>query len=220
MAAFQKEFDDYIQYGRYFRDMTNNGVTRTVEVRGPLNGEGAEINGYEVAFQRFFDFLPGPFDGLGVQANYTHINNKGITNQNISNVGGEGTNITGQAPDAVEVNKLEGLSDDSYTIIGMYEKYDISARVAYSWRSEYLVTAVDCCVAYPIWNEDYGQIDASIRWKMNDNWEFMLSGSNLNNEETVLRQQVTNAEDGGLLLPNAWFQNDRRYTLSFRYKSD
>jgi hypothetical protein len=53
-----------------------------------------------------------------------------------------------------------------------------------------------------------------------DNWEVMLSGSNLTNSETVLRQQVENASDGGLTLPNAWFQNDRRYTLSFRYRSN
>jgi TonB-dependent receptor len=219
-AVFYKEFEDYIQFGTYNREVTNNGATKVVQVDGPLNGSGASIDGFEVAFQRFFDFLPSPFDGVGMQANYTHINNNGITNQNVTNVGGEGTTITGQAPDQVQVDKLEGLSDDSYTVIGMYEKGDFAARVAYSWRSEYLVTAIDCCVAYPIWNEDYGQVDASIRWHITDNFELSLQGSNLTNEETVLRQQVSNAEDGGLTMPNAWFQNDRRLTLAFRYVSD
>ena len=125
--------------------------------------------------------------------------------------------ITGQAPDQVSTNVLEGLSDDSYTVIGMYEKGDWSARLAYSWRSEYMVTAVDCCVAVPIWNEDYGQLDGSLRWRVTDSIELGISGSNLTNSETVLRQQVENYEDGGLTLPNAWFQNDRRYTLTFRY---
>ncbi len=215
-AVFHKSFDDYIQFGSFNRDVTNNGVTQTVEVTGPLNGEGAEIRGFEVAFTKFFDFLPAPFDGFGVQANYTYIDNKGITNTNVTEVGG-GSIVTGQAPDAVTVDKLEGLSDNSYTVIGMYEKDTISARLAYSWRSEYLVTAIDCCVAYPIWNEDYGQLDGSIRWRLNDHIEFALSGSNLLNTETELRQQVTNVEDGGLVLPNAWFQNDRRFTLSFSY---
>ncbi|HZD54572.1 MAG TPA: TonB-dependent receptor, partial [Woeseiaceae bacterium] len=218
-AGFYKKFDDYIQFGTYNREVTNNGVTRTVQVDGPLNGAGASIDGFEVAFQRFFDFLPSPLDGLGMQANYTHINNNGITNQNVTNVGGAGTTITGQAPDQVHVNKLEGLSDDSYTVIGMFEKGDVSARLAYSWRSEYLVTAIDCCVAYPIWNDDYGQVDASIRWHATDSLEFSLQGSNLTNAETVLRQQVTDADDGGLLMPNAWFQNDRRLTFAVRYYS-
>jgi iron complex outermembrane recepter protein len=221
MALFEKSFDDYIQYGKYNRTVTNaDGISRVVEVNGPLNGQGAKINGFEVAYQGFFDFLPSPFDGLGVQANYTHINNKGITNQNISNVGDSADTITAQAPNRVEVNKLEGLSDNSYTVIGMYEKGPFSARVAYSWRSEYLVTAVDCCVAYAIWNEPYGQVDASLRWNVTDRLELSLQGSNLTDAETILRQQVTDASDGGLLLPNAWFQNDRRYTLAFRYRTN
>ena len=216
-AYFIKRFDEYIQYGTYNRIVTKNAVTLTNEIRGPLNGEGAKINGFEISYQTFFDFLPSPFDGLGIQANYTHINNEGITNTNVTNVGGDGTVITGQAPDQVSTNVLEGLSDDSYTIIGMYDKGDWSARLAYSWRSEYMVTAVDCCVAVPIWNDDYGQLDGSLRWRITDTMEIGISGSNLTNSETVLRQQVENYEDGGLTLPNAWFQNDRRYTLTFRY---
>ncbi|KAA9130903.1 TonB-dependent receptor [Marinihelvus fidelis] len=217
-AIFHKKFDDYIQFGSFYRDLTNNGVTKQVEVRGPLNGDGAELQGFELSFQRFFDFLPAPFDGLGVQANYTYIDNKGISNTNTSEVG-DGTTITGQAPDAIQVDALEGLSENSYTFIGMYEKGPISVRAAYSWRSEYMVTAVDCCVAYPIWNDDYGQLDASIRWQISDSWELGLSGSNLLNTETKLFQQVTDADDGGLLLPNAWFQNDVRYTLYLRFFS-
>ena len=34
-------------------------MTRTVQVTGPANGKGAKIKGVEVAYQRFFDFLPG-----------------------------------------------------------------------------------------------------------------------------------------------------------------
>ncbi len=215
-AVFYKTFEDYIQFGTFNREVTNNGVTEMVEVRGPLNGDGAEISGFELSFQRFFDFLPAPFDGLGIQANYTFIDNKGVTNTNVTEVGG-GSTITGQAPDSIQVDKLEGLSDNSYTVIGMYEKGNIGARIAYSWRSEYLQTAIDCCVAYPIWTDDYGSLDASIRWNVTDRIELSLSGSNLLNTETVLTQQVVDSADGGLTMPNAWFQNDRRLTLGFRY---
>lgn len=217
-TLFHKQFDDYIQFGTYYREFTNNGVTRRAEIRGPLNGDGAEIQGFEFAFQRFFDFLPEPFDGLGMQANYTYIDNKGIANTNISNVGGDSTTITGQAPDTIGVNRLEGLSDNAFNIVGMYEKGDVQARLAYSWRDEYMVTAIDCCVAYPIWNDAYGSLDGSIKYSLTDNLDISLQGSNLLNEETVLRQQVTNAEDGGLLLPNARFINDRRYTLGLRFQ--
>jgi iron complex outermembrane recepter protein len=216
-TVFHKKFDEYIQFGRYNRSVTNNGVTRTVEVNGPLNGDGASLKGFELAFQRYFDFLPAPFDGLGVQTNYTRIYNDGVKNTNLSNVGGEGTTVTGQAPDVVSVNRLEGLSDHSANFVLMYEKGDWESRLAYSWRSEYMVTAIDCCVAYPIWNADYGQLDGSIKYKVNDNVTVSFSGSNLLNEQTQTEQQVSNAEDGGLRLPTGWFQNGTTYTLGVRF---
>lgn len=217
-AVFYKKFNDYIQFGTYNRELTNNGVTRTVEVRGPLNGEGASIKGFEVAYQNFFEELPAPFDGLGVQANYTYIDNQGISNSGVRNTGGDGTTITGQAPTSIQVDALEGLSEQSYNLVGMYEKGPWALRLAYNWRSEYLVTAIDCCVAYSIWNEDQGYLDGSIRYRLNDNLEFSLQGQNLLNEETVLQQQVRDQNDGGLRLPNAWFQNDRRFTMGVRFK--
>jgi iron complex outermembrane receptor protein len=216
---FQKEFDDYIQFGTYYREITNNGVTRTVEVRGPLNGEGAEIDGFELAYQRFFDFFPEPFDGLGVQANYTRINNEGISNSNVTNVGGTGTTITGQAPNQVSVDVLEGLSKDAYNFVLMYEKGDWKSRMAYSWRSEYLQTAIDCCVALPIWTDAYGQVDGSLSYSINENLEVALEVKNLLNAKTHLRQQVTDyddAEQPGLTLPNAWFQYGTTYTLGIK----
>lgn len=218
-AVFEKKFDNYIQNGSYYRDFTNNGVTRTAEINGPLNGDGAKLRGFEIAAQTFFDFLPAPFDGFGVQANYTYIDNKGISNSHTNSTdSGGGSIIGGHAPDVIAVDVLEGLSKDSYNLIGMYEKGDLAVRVAYSWRSEYLVTAKDCCAVYPIWNEDQGHLDASIRYNITDNIELSLQGSNLTNVTTKLRQQVTDSADGGLLLPNAWFQNDRRYTLGIRFK--
>ncbi len=218
LAGFIKQFDDYIQQGRVYENYTNNGVTRQTDVGRPLNGEGAEIQGFEVSFQRFFDFLPEPFDGLGVQANYTYIDNKGITNSNVNNVSGDSSTITGQAPDTVEVNRLEGLSDEAYNLVGMFEKGKWAARLAYNWRSEYMVTAIDCCVAYPIWNNDEAHLDGSIKYSATDYLDISFQGSNLLNTETYLEQQVSNASAGGLRMPNAWFQNDRRYTLQFRFK--
>jgi iron complex outermembrane recepter protein len=216
VTYFQKEFDDYIQHDTYFRSITNAGVTRTVEVRGPVNGEGAAIDGFELAYQRFFDFFPEPFDGLGIQANYTRINNDGISNTNVSNVGGAGTTITGQAPDQVGVDALEGLSEDAYNFVLMYEKGDWKSRLAYSWRSEYLQTAIDCCVALPIWTDDYGQVDGSLSYSFTENLEVAFEVKNLLNEKTHLRQQVTDVKDGGLKLPNAWHQFGTTYTLGIK----
>jgi TonB-dependent receptor len=220
VTAFAKQFHDYIQMSSYYRTLTNDGVSRQVEVKAPANGDGAKISGVEFAYQRFFDFLPDPFNGLGVQTNFTYVNNKGITNTNISNVGGDGGAGTngGQAPDSVGVDALEGLSKYAANFVLMYEKDEWAARLAYSWRSKYLQTAYDCCVSVPIWTEASGQLDGSIKYSWNENVDIAFQASNLLNEKTVLTQQVTDSKDGALRLPNAWFQNDRRFTLGLRLK--
>jgi len=89
----------------------------------------------------------------------------------------------------------------------------VSARVAYNWRSKYLVTAIDCCVGFPIWQKSTGYLDASLRLRATANIEFVLEGTNLLGTDTVLMQQV---DSDGTLKPNAWFKNDRRYQLGVR----
>ncbi|MFN3668189.1 MAG: TonB-dependent receptor [Brevundimonas sp.] len=221
LTAFYKKFDNYIQYGSYDLDVTNNGVTRTVQVRGPMNGGGAEVQGFEVAYQRFFDFLPEPFNGFGIQANYTYIDNQGITNTNLKVASGGADGQTaqpGSAGTVLQVDALEGLSEHSFNLVGMYEKGPWAARLAYNWRSDFLVTAVDCCVYLPIWQESAGFLDGSIRYAVNDRLELSIQGSNLLSTETKLYQQVSDSSDGGTLTPNAWLRSDRRVVMGFRFR--
>lgn len=215
VAGFYKKFNEYIQNGSFTQTVINNGVEEQVRVTRPVNGSGANIYGAEFAFQTFFDFLPGALSGLGVQANYTYVHNDGIETVNLTNETAGGTAGGGLTYDesAVQAGALEGVSKHSFNIVGMYEKGPISARVAYNWRSQYLVTAIDCCVGLPIWQGDTGYLDASIRWRAAKWFEFVLEGSNLLNTDTVLYQQVNNE---GLLKPNAWFRNDRRFQFGVR----
>jgi iron complex outermembrane receptor protein len=155
MALFDKKFDDYIQNSHYSRKITNNGVTRDVFVGGPVNGDGASMKGIELQGTFFLNFLPKPFDGFGVQANYTHIENKGVKNTGLSS-GSETGSAGGLSVDVIEVTRLEGLSDNAYNLNIFYDKKDFSARVAYNWRSEFLITAADCCMSYPVWGDAYG----------------------------------------------------------------
>jgi TonB-dependent receptor len=223
VALFYKKFSDYIQYGIFNEQVTNGGTTRTVQVSGPANGKGATIKGFEVDYQRFFDFLPGIWSGFGAQANFTFVKNSGVPNANLTPVGSNGGNITnaGNAGTALNPGSLEGLSKYTYNLIGMYEKGKVSARVAYNWRSKYLVTAVDCCVYLPVWQKGAGFLDASIRYRPNDQVELSLEASNLLNTRTRLLQQVTDVSspEGKIILtPNGVFQNDRRFIVGVRWK--
>ena len=220
-TGFYKQFHDYIQYGTYNRDVTINNVTRSVLIRGPMNGDGARLAGFEVAYQRFFDFLPGIWSGLGIQANYTYIQNHGITNSNLKVASGGASGATpqpGTNGTALQVSDLEGISKHTFNIVGMYEKGPVALRLAYNWRSSFLVTAVDCCTYLPEYTESQGFMDASIRYRLTDHVELSLEGTNLLNTQTVIKQQVTDSSAGGLLAPGAWFQNDRRFVFGVRFK--
>lgn len=228
---FYKKLNGDISFGVFERDFTNNGSTQTVHVRGPRNGDGGgELKGIELAYQTFFDFLPSPFDGLGIQANYTHTEQSGINNSNLANqpgyagggtIGfGGGLQVNGAVFDS---HRLAGISDDSYNIVGLYEKGPIAARVAYSWRSDFLTNNLDCCIGLPMWQKGSGFLDASIRFKVSDNVEISLDGSNLLDTTTVVQQQVMG--DSGntpgaaaVRKDSAWIRNDRRYQIGVRFK--
>ena len=58
---------------------------------------------------------------------------------------------------------LEQLSKHNVNVAAFYEKGPLSMRAAYNWRSRFLLTSADVIFPYfPIFNEDTGQLDASI----------------------------------------------------------
>ena len=213
-ALFHKSFNDYIVKRSFDEPFTNNGVTRTVNVTRPVNGDGAKVSGFEVAYQTFFDRLPEPWNGLGVQANFTYVDNKGVQNTGVTTVSNDGsTNQDGNI--TFTELPLEGFSDMAANLVLMYEKQKFSARLAYNWRDQYLISQADCCIKLPVWQEAYGQLDASVHFKPDDSWDIFLDAQNLTEEETVLLQQVN---DSGLLLPRSWFTNDLRLQVGVRYR--
>jgi iron complex outermembrane receptor protein len=214
LALFHKKFNDYIIKASEDEQLTNNGVTRTVNVTRPVNGDGAKVSGFEVAYQTFFDRLPEPWNGLGIQANFTYVDNKGVSNSGLTTVSGGGT-VTQDTNISFTDLPLEGFSDMSYNLVAMFEKQKFSGRLAYNWRDDFLHTQADCCAKLPIWQKAYGQLDASVHYKPTDSWDIYLDAQNLTEEESVLMQQVNQQ---GLLLPRSWFTNDMRLQLGVRYR--
>jgi TonB-dependent receptor len=229
--AFYKKLNGSIAYGEFLRSFTNNGVTQNVLVRGPRNGDGGgTLKGFEVAYQTFFDFLPGIWSGLGVQANYTHTKQDGINNSNLAvqpgyaaggTVGfGGGLQVNGAVIDS---HRLAGISDNSYNLVGLYEKGPLAMRLAYSWRSAFLTNNLDCCIGLPMWQKGAGFLDGSVRYSVNDHIEVSLDGSNLLDTTTVFQQQVfgdSSATPGAkaVRIDSAWIRNDRRVQLGIRFK--
>lgn len=209
-GVFYKDLSNFFASASVPTSFTNNGVTRTVDVDMPINQGNAGVTGIEFGYQQFYDFLPAPFDGLGAQFNLTLLDQSGtVPNSGLDNSNPPDTNPD-LAPTPIFKVPLQGLSDTTYNLVGMYEKNDISVRIAYNWRSEYLLTTRDVITKLPIYSEASGQLDASISYKLNDNFKVALEGSNLLDETTSTLMQV---DDAGTKLKRNFFINDRRLSL-------
>jgi TonB-dependent receptor len=216
-TLFYKQLKDVWTNGFFSADFTNNGVTLPVVVAAPVNSdEKGMMRGFEIAYQQFYDFLPGFWSGFGIQANYTYIDSQGVPQSILDTAG-----TTGTAANIANVNTrylpLVNLSKDNINFQLMYAKGPLDARIAYSWRSKYLLTVRDVITPFsPIMNEASGQLDASVMYSINDNFKIGFQAVNLT-DEIVQTSQVLEADEDHILTgPRSWFLSDRRLSAIFR----
>jgi TonB-dependent receptor len=94
------------------------------EVSRPRNSRKGHLYGLEIGGQSFFDFLPAPFNGFGVQANYTLIEG-----WNEAPVGPGGSYVRG---------KLTDVAKHNYNLVLMYQGFGLQARLAATRRGDYV----------------------------------------------------------------------------------
>lgn len=193
-GVFYKKVDGFLAGGVIVQNY--NG--RAYDISTQLNSGNGEIKGAEIGYQQFFDFLPGAFSGLGLQANYTYVDS------NVSNpFATAGSNIPEQVP-------LEKLSKHSYNLVGLYEKGPVTARLAWSWRSKYLDTTYGSGAnGIPQYASPYASLDASVSVNVNEHFAVSVDAVNLNN-----RMNVTYIGTPGQ--PLQYQLNDRRFGISLR----
>lgn len=193
-GAFYKKVDGFLAGGTITG--TYNGVV--YDVGTVVNSGKGTVKGIELGYQQFFDFLPGLFSGLGLQANYTYVDSS-VSNPFAT----AGSNIPTQVP-------LEKLSKNSYNIVGLYEKGPVSARVAYNWRSAYLdQTTGSGANGIPQYAKPYASLDASISYDINEHVAVSFDAVNINNRMNVLYIGTPAA-------PLQYQLNDRRFGFAVR----
>src|SRR5690606_40055874 len=72
----------------------------------------------------------------------------------------------------------------------------------------------------PVWNDDFGQLDGSFFYNINDNVQIGLQVNNITNSTTKLLMGPRGYRRDGFvdetLYNRAWFENDRRYSAVLR----
>jgi TonB-dependent receptor len=245
VALFNKQLKDIIVNQIYsFSIPDAAGKMQPFAVTGPVNGAKGRASGVELAYQQYFDKLPGWLSGIGVQANYTYVDShqdlyspvyqsyctstSGAANLNL-NMNGCDTNgrTFGNLP-------LQNLSRNAYNLALMYDKGPFSARLAYSWRGKSLQAVNvngtqgsdgtdtnpqsptygqhNVVWGLPTWAGAYGQLDASVFYKISENLSFGLEAQNITDAKyTQLMDQSIGTKG------RAWFVSGPRYTAQLRY---
>jgi TonB-dependent receptor len=209
--VFYKGIHNYVFQQVVGRDITLGGVTENVAVRGPANYSGTgKVKGFEISYTQTYDFLPGILSGFGLSANYAYVESKGVPNSFLN--GGAPTSIPPIGSGFTL--PLAQLSKHTINIEPFYEKGPISIRLAYNWRSRFLLTESDVIFPYfPIFQKAYGTLDASAFYQITPFLKVGVQAQNLTNSVTETQQMFTTS---GLLGPRSDVMQDRRYSFIVR----
>jgi len=160
----------------------------------PVNGDGASIQGAELAIQRDFDFLPAPFDRFGIAANVTYA--EGETDSMVDGV--------------KRTQSLTNLSKWSTNATLYYETDVWGARVSSAYRDDYL----DGIGGNGNVGSGYhatNNIDATAFWNVTSALKLVVEGINLTNE--AIDQYTDTREDRSL----SYTKSGRTFTVGLTY---
>lgn len=228
IGFFYKAINDYLEYGTFNSQLTvrlPDGTSPTLpfQVTNFYNASTATVRGFELGATKFFDFLPDPFDGLGVDANFTYIDSRSPGDQSCQLFPAESPPPAG-APcgsnQPIHGLPVEQLSKYNYNLTGMYEKGPWSARLAYNWRSQYLLVAsgANGTGSLPVFSAPYGQLDFGSSYRINDHFTFGVDGQNVT--ATVAKTLMGVKNDpvyGDQQYNRNWFVSDRRFIASIKF---
>lgn len=144
-----------------------NGITgpnaATFNVRRPRNAEAASVRGLELNAVHTFDWLPRPFNGLGVQLNATFVS----------------SNAAFDPASTSTSFALEGLGDSQNATV-FYENDGISARFAYNRRERFLENLVTPGQGGdPVFRRTFEQIDVRAGYQVTSFAQIFFEGINV-----------------------------------------
>ncbi|RPE75919.1 TonB-dependent receptor [Vulcaniibacterium tengchongense] len=213
LGLFYKDIESFVQTTREVRPYSSSGLPASLlEGTGvgvndefvfsvPVNTPGGELKGFEATYVQPFTFLPGFWRNFGVQLNYTYVES-------------QIQYLTGNGEPSLKTD-LTGLSKHAWNATLFYEGERFSARVSATNRDNYLIQVPGTEQGFT--SDVHGQdgttmIDASLRYKLNEQLELSLEGINLTDEPSA--SWVGAASH----LPLDYSETGRQYLLGLRYK--
>ncbi len=143
------------------------------------NGESGYYYGFEATYAQQFAFLPEMFtflpewtDGFGINSNFVWTDSEVDLGEDFDNR---------KAP-------LEGASDITYNVSGYWEKYGLSLRANWQWRTDWINSYSNLednegnIVANDRYWDQLGRLSVGARYQVSDNIEWFFDANNLTNQ--------------------------------------
>ncbi len=176
-------------------DPTTTGLCVDASRPGNDNAETTQ-SGIEMAAQydlSAFEDTLGWASGFGAIANYTIQSFSG--GSVIDRTSGRGLTVLG---DVSIPRGLLDFSENAYNITAFYEKYGLSARARYTWREGFRTqdfggganTSGSSTFSFPVHTLDRGQLNASINYDVNENFNVGIEAVNIT-EERIIQKCVS-----------------------------
>ena len=198
LGLFYKELESYISSGSSPEEVIIDGEPRIFDVRRNVNTDGGTIRGVEFQFHTPLDFLPGFWQYFGINGSYTYVD----------------AEIDAVVPDRGTPISLRGTSEKSGNLILYFEREKFGARVAASYRSDYLFQEASDTDRFDEFTNGSTIIDFNLDYIIMENMKVRLTANNLTDE---LRSRYWDT-------PVGWYSderdNGRSVVLEFRYASD
>jgi iron complex outermembrane receptor protein len=160
----------------------------------PRNAGSADVRGVELNVVHTFDWLPGFLNGFGTQLNATFVS----------------TNRTFAKLTPAERFAVVGLGNSQNAVL-FYEKYGLSARIAYNRREGFLSSISQGAGSEPLFVRTYGQFDASASYDLTKNVQLLVEGTNIFNEKYITTGRYDNQV-------RAWYDYGARFDAGVRLK--
>ncbi|MEW6998017.1 TonB-dependent receptor [Colwelliaceae bacterium BS250] len=164
-TLFMKDVKNFVTFTESRADaadidfpLTGDEAAAGWTVQEKSNGKDAQIEGLELQYQQDFG------NGFGTLINYTYTDT----------VTDEDTYVDGNP-------FLSDSSKDQYNVTGYFENDTFSVRLSYNWRSEYMIRETGSYGNRL--HDDFGSLDMSAVWHVNDYLDFKLDATNILEEE-------------------------------------
>jgi TonB-dependent receptor len=194
VAGFRKEIKNPIYgYTQLQEYVIYNGLgMQSLNLTSKRNADDGRITGVELNVYQPFKFLPAPFDGFGLDANYTHITSRAKVP----------TRPNDKIPFFRQPTEIRNVTL-------FYEKMGFSGRVAYTYSDEQIET-----LGADLLNDRYRvpryQIDVQAKYRFSKNYSVTASVRNLTREKEQRSTGVFSLMQYSRLL-------DRDYKLGLDY---